>query len=150
LSLTGPGTSAYRYARRRYEPETGLYCNGARAYSPSLGRFLQTDPIGTQGGINLYACSANNPINWPRELCRCSMLGLLPSLGGSSRRLTSYHRDLQEDETRAQTFLDRLETNYPRTCCVDIVVLQRQGNLAQTNYIRIITFLKAKVATMIA
>jgi len=77
------------------------------------------------------------------------MLGLLSSLGGSSRRLTSYHQDLQEDETRAQTFLDRLETNYPRTHPVDAVVLQRQGNLAQTNYIWIITFLKAKVATMI-
>jgi RHS repeat-associated protein len=62
-TLTGPGTSGYRYAGRRYEPETGLYHYRARAYSPSLGRFLQTDPIGTRGGINLYAYTANDPLN---------------------------------------------------------------------------------------
>jgi RHS repeat-associated protein len=62
-TLVGPGTSAYRYAGRRFEPETGLYHNRARAYSPTLGRFLQTDPIGTDGGINLYAYCANDPID---------------------------------------------------------------------------------------
>ena len=62
-TVIGSGTSAYRYAGRRFEPETGLYYNRARAYSPALGRFLQTDPIGTEGGINLYAYCANAPLN---------------------------------------------------------------------------------------
>jgi len=57
------GTAAYRYTGRRYEPETGLYFYRARAYSPTFGRFLQTDPIGTQGGINLYAYVGNDPLN---------------------------------------------------------------------------------------
>ncbi|HEY5893152.1 MAG TPA: RHS repeat-associated core domain-containing protein, partial [Chthoniobacterales bacterium] len=35
-----------------------------RIYSPDLGRFLQTDPIGFAGGYtNLYEYVANNPIN---------------------------------------------------------------------------------------
>ncbi len=62
-TVIGSGSSAYRYAGRRFEPETGLYYNRARAYSPALGRFLQTDPIGTDGGINLYAYTGNDPVN---------------------------------------------------------------------------------------
>ncbi|WP_442857245.1 RHS repeat-associated core domain-containing protein [Burkholderia sp. PAMC 28687] len=32
-------------------------------YSPSLGRFLQTDPAGTKDDLNLYAYVGNNPVN---------------------------------------------------------------------------------------
>lgn len=37
-----------------YDPETELYYVRARTYSPVLGRWLQRDPIGYAGGINLY------------------------------------------------------------------------------------------------
>ena len=33
-------------------------------YSPTLGRFLQTDPIGTTDDLNLYAYVKNNPVNF--------------------------------------------------------------------------------------
>lgn len=62
-TVTGSGTAAYRYAGRRLDPETGLYFNRARHYSASLGRFLQTDPIGTADNINLYVYVSNNPLN---------------------------------------------------------------------------------------
>ncbi len=45
-------------------PETGLYWMRARHYSPELGRFLQPDPIGVAGDINLYAYANNNPLRW--------------------------------------------------------------------------------------
>ena len=60
---TPAGTTPWLYAGRRYDEETGLYHNRARAYSPLLGRFLQADPIGTKGGINLYAYVGNDPLN---------------------------------------------------------------------------------------
>ncbi|MFM0133388.1 RHS repeat-associated core domain-containing protein [Paraburkholderia sediminicola] len=41
----------------------GLYYYKARMYSPALGRFLQTDPVGTADDLNLYAYVKNNPIN---------------------------------------------------------------------------------------
>ncbi|MBI4739933.1 RHS repeat-associated core domain-containing protein [Candidatus Woesearchaeota archaeon] len=34
-----------------------------RAYSPELGRWLSRDPIGEEGGINLYGYVENRPIN---------------------------------------------------------------------------------------
>jgi RHS repeat-associated protein len=54
----------FRYTGARIDAETnGLYDFRARMYSPRLGRFLQTDPIGTVGGINLYAYVGNDPLN---------------------------------------------------------------------------------------
>jgi RHS repeat-associated protein len=41
-----------------------LYYYKARFYSHALGRFLQTDPVGTADDLNLYAYVANNPINF--------------------------------------------------------------------------------------
>ncbi|MBL8538416.1 MAG: RHS repeat-associated core domain-containing protein [Hyphomonadaceae bacterium] len=43
--------------------EAGLYYYKARAYAPSLGRFLQSDPILHGGGMNLYAYVGDDPAN---------------------------------------------------------------------------------------
>ena len=54
----------------REPDETGLIYYRARFYDPSIGRFIQRDPIGMNGGINLYAYVKGNPINFndPRGL----------------------------------------------------------------------------------
>jgi len=67
--VTGAGSGtppAFRWLGRRVEPSAptaDLYDMRARVYSASLGRFLQPDPIGTEGGLNLYAYVENDPLN---------------------------------------------------------------------------------------
>ena len=46
-----------------YNDATGLILCTNRYYDPSTGRFLTRDPIGYDGGINLYGYTANNPVN---------------------------------------------------------------------------------------
>ncbi|WP_437927505.1 RHS repeat-associated core domain-containing protein [Sorangium sp. So ce291] len=72
-----PGASvayALRFPGHYHDEETGLHYNRFRYFSPRLGRYLQSDPIGQEGGVNLYAYAAN-------PLLHVDVLGLAPPGG---------------------------------------------------------------------
>jgi RHS repeat-associated protein len=45
-----------------YDAERGLWNNGYRDYNASLGRYVESDPSGLNGGINTYVYASNNPL----------------------------------------------------------------------------------------
>jgi RHS repeat-associated protein len=53
----------YRFSSKEYQPASGLYYYGYRFYEPNFGRWLNHDPLGEVGGVNLYGFVGNNPVN---------------------------------------------------------------------------------------
>ena len=74
---SGLGAFSYnlRLPGQYYDQETGLHYNTFRDYEPRTGRYVQGDPIGLLGGLNLYAYVSNNPISLNDPT------GLTPSFG---------------------------------------------------------------------
>ncbi len=53
-----------RFSSKEWDPLSGMYYYGFRFYDPNLQRWLSRDPLGELGGINLYTCVENDPVNW--------------------------------------------------------------------------------------
>ncbi|MEA9922622.1 RHS repeat-associated core domain-containing protein [Xanthomonas campestris] len=61
-----------RYAGQRYDNASILYHNYYRDYDPSIGRYIQGDPIGLSGGISNYSYVDGDPLSYmdPKGLLR--------------------------------------------------------------------------------
>jgi RHS repeat-associated protein len=64
LSSSGSMASAnlYRFSSKEFHVNSAMYYYGFRFYDPNLQRWLNRDPIGERGGINLYGSVRNNPL----------------------------------------------------------------------------------------
>jgi RHS repeat-associated protein len=68
---TGTLTYSLRFPGQFYDPLTGLNYNGFRNYDPATGRYIESDPIGLEGGVNTYSYVGANPLSHKdaRGLC---------------------------------------------------------------------------------
>jgi len=62
------GLGAFKYNLRfpgqYYDAEIGTHYNYFRDYDPSLGRYVESDPIGLEGGLNTYLYSRASPLQY--------------------------------------------------------------------------------------
>lgn len=61
---SGSVTNPFRFTGRELDPETGIYNYRFRSYDSNTGRFISEDPIRFWGGIDFYAYTLDNPVNW--------------------------------------------------------------------------------------
>jgi RHS repeat-associated protein len=69
----------FRFSTKFEDIETSLIYYGHRYSSPSMGRFINRDPIEESGGLNLYVFCGNDGIN------RWDVLGNNPIIGDEGR-----------------------------------------------------------------
>jgi RHS repeat-associated protein len=89
---TSAVTNDLRLPGQIYDAETGLYDNVFRTYDPRVGRYLQSDPLGLDGGINTYTYVDNSPVLWtdPLGLFRISGSAYAGPGGGGSLAFDSH------------------------------------------------------------
>jgi len=62
VDLSSSITNNLRFPGQYFDQETDLHYNYHRYYDYEIGRYLRTDPIGLDGGFNLYAYVLNSPV----------------------------------------------------------------------------------------
>jgi RHS repeat-associated protein len=72
VAIAGLAAMPLRFPGQYADEETGYSYNYFRDYDPAMGRYVQPDPVGLTGDLNLYAYVGSNP------LARMDAKGLQP------------------------------------------------------------------------
>jgi RHS repeat-associated protein len=72
IDATGLIEINLRFPGQYFDRETGQHYNNFRDYASKIGRYVQSDPFGLQGGLNLFMYANQNPIRFS------DMSGLFP------------------------------------------------------------------------
>ena len=79
------GANLYRFSSKLAHVNGGVYYYGFRFYETATRRWLNRDPLGEEGGINLYGYVSNSPLSRidPFGLCYCGLPSLYPPIHNS-------------------------------------------------------------------
>jgi RHS repeat-associated protein len=104
-SVTGSTTSLIMFPGQYYDSETQLSQNWDRDYDPTIGKYVQSDPIGLRGGINTYAYAFNNPVSHNDNT------GLAPRHDPNGAYCKALAQKIKNIEDQISDRLDELSTN---------------------------------------
>ncbi len=76
-------STRFSYTGQTWLSVLGMYYYKARIYSPTLGRFMQSDPIGYGDGMNMYNYVKSDPVNFNDPLGLA--VGMVPTPQPPSR-----------------------------------------------------------------
>ena len=127
-----PITLNLRFPGQYFDAESGLHQNYFREYDPTIGRYVQSDPIGQAGGINVYLYAKSNPTRWvdPRGLDGCTRNEVAANSATEDRwdaevdlldALTTGDKAAEEDARRR---IDVANSDYDKALCCKLTYAQ--------------------------
>ncbi len=100
----------YRFSTKQYLADVGLNYYGYRFYSSAMGRWLNRDPLGEVGGINLYAFVQNDPVNLIDQFGLQTGSVSIPGVPGFPPLLPVFIPGTPENDAITQDMVDIIES----------------------------------------
>jgi RHS repeat-associated protein len=89
-STSGSDSTPFQYTGRESDGASGLYYYRARYYSPTLERFISSDPMGQAAGINRYAYVGGDPIRYRDPSGDCPWCAIAAAVGAVGNAYNNY------------------------------------------------------------